>query len=585
MPRVISYTRFSSRKQAKGLSYVRQIEAAREWCAENGYTLDESDQFADLGVSAYSGANAETGALAELQRMLASGEIERGTILIVEALDRLTRQSLNKAITLLMNLATGGLTVVTLSDRRVWNEESMNDLGSFLMSVVTLYRGHQESEYKSKRLRKTFKKHRENGSQQAFGSAPGWLYRESKDKPWQVDEEKAEVVRRVFELAAAGLGSKAISKKANDEGWPVPTRLNMTDGRWHGQMPGQLLRNRAVLGEHQHRIHTHEAHAKHWQGVLAGAPIPDYYPRIVSDELWSRARASIRSRAIAKRRATHYYNVFSGMMFCGECGAPMHRKNEKNGYSRAQIHCSDKVAGKTKCRTMAGVCCDAHILTAIYEHCVRELGGAENDTMAADIAGVEAEIAEKLDRVVSLADVISKTKGQVQARFIDESVALSDSVEELQEKLEDMREEQAELSTGSVFDDTFVAEAMKYMYLPDDDTAKEKRAELYLKLSRVVDTIWIWAYDCAIIKYKGSDAMHAVELAEKRLPSRANTMAKWHKPPKPREPKFKPIYSEAFYGRITPPEPRRPVTLEKKLKPLLIDDYLEEDSEDALLDA
>ena len=66
-PRVISYTRFGSRKQAKGLSYVRQIESAREWCAANGYTLDDSDQFKDLGVSAYSGANSSTGDLAELQ--------------------------------------------------------------------------------------------------------------------------------------------------------------------------------------------------------------------------------------------------------------------------------------------------------------------------------------------------------------------------------------------------------------------------------------------------------------------------------------------------------------------------------------
>ena len=116
MTRVISYTRFSSRKQAKGLSYARQIEAAKEWCTQNGHTLDEEDKFEDLGISAYSGANAATGALSRLQEMLSNGQIERGTILIVEALDRITRLSLPKAITLLMNLATSGLRVITLSD-------------------------------------------------------------------------------------------------------------------------------------------------------------------------------------------------------------------------------------------------------------------------------------------------------------------------------------------------------------------------------------------------------------------------------------------------------------------------------------
>lgn len=579
--RVISYTRFSSRKQAKGLSYVRQIEAAREWCAKHGYTLEEEDQFKDLGVSGYSGAN-EDGDLGRLRDMLKSGEIPRGTILIVEALDRITRQALPKAITLLMNLAMGGLRIVTLSDGKMWDEAAMHDLGSFMMSVVTLYRGHQESEYKSMRLRKTFRKHRDNGSQQAFGAAPGWLYRDDKTKPWQVDEEKAAVVRKVFELSAAGFGSKAIAGKANEEGWVVPTRLNMTDGRWHAQMPGQILRNRAVLGEHQHRIRTHEAHAQAWQGFLAGEPIKDYYPRIVSDELWNRARASIRSRLAAKRRDTHYYNVFSGMMFCGCCGAPIQRKNEKNGYSRAQLSCSDKVAGKTKCPTMSAQRADRAILTAIYEHSLHMLGSDRGATYSADIAGLEAAIADKLDQARALADVIAKTKGQVQATFIAQSVALSDSAEELQAELDELREQQAQESDGSIFDDTFVREALEHLYRADDDASKEHRAALHLKLARVVDAIWVWAYDCAIIRYKDGPALHVVELEEKKLPSRANPESKWHKPPKPREPKFKPVYAEAFYGRITPPEPRRPLALEKKLKPLLVDDYDEDEDDDVV---
>lgn len=578
--RVISYTRFSSRKQAKGLSYVRQLEAAREWCARNGYTLDESDQFADLGVSAYSGANAETGDLARLQQLLHTGKIERGTILIVEALDRITRQALPKAITFLMNLATSGLRIVTLADGKVWDEESMHDLGSFMMSVVTLYRGHQESEYKSMRLRKTFRKHREMGSKQAFGAAPGWLFREAKDKPWQVDEAKAEVVRKVFELAAAGFGSKTIAAKANQDGWPVPTRLNLTEGRWHGQMPGQLLRNRAVLGEHQHRIHTHEAHAQHWQGLLAGAPVKDYYPQVVSDELWNRARASIRSRLAAKRRDTHYYNIFSGMMFCGHCGAPMHRKNEKHGYSRAQIHCSDKVAGKTKCKTMSALRCDPQILTAIYEYAVQQLGGSKSSSCADEVVLLESAIAAKLEECERIAEAVAKTKGRVQA-FIDKSVALADEVDELNEQLEELRESESEGASGSVFDDAFVSDALSYLYISDNEDAKEKRAELYLKLSRVVDTIWVFAYDCAVIRYKDSPALHPVALDDKKLPSRANPQAKHHKPPKPREPTPKPYYELAFKGELALPEPRRGVSLEKKFKALLIDgDYDEKDDEE-----
>lgn len=577
MTRVISYTRFSSRKQAKGLSYVRQIEAAREWCRENGHTLDESDQFNDLGVSAFSGANAATGALAELQKMLSEGKIERGTVLVVEALDRITRQTLTRAITLLMNLANSGLTIVTLSDKRVWNEQTMNDLGSFMMSVVTLYRGHQESEYKSMRLRKTFKKHRETGSQRAFGAAPGWLTREDKTKPWVVDPEKAAVIHRVFELAAAGFGSKSIAKRANDEGWPVPTRLNITGGRWHAQMPGIILRNRAVLGEHQHRIHTHEAHAQHWRGLPVGEPIKDYYPRIVSDELWIAARAAVATRQVERRRDTHYYNIFSGLMYCGHCGAPIHRKHEKKGYSRAQLYCSDKTAGKSKCKTMSARVADPTILKAIYEYAYTHIGGDDAAKRSAEIASLKLQIKEKQEECARIADAVARTGGRVQA-FIEKSIALTEEAENLKESLTELEFNNS--SSGDVFDESFVEGALKYLYEPGDEET-EKRALLHLQMTRLVETIWLFAYDCAFIKFKNEPAPLCTPLPAKRLPSRANPAAKHHKPPVEKPEPEKPIFSATLSGAsvLQLPEPRKTVTLSKRQRDYLL--ALDDDDEES----
>ncbi|MDD2875541.1 MAG: recombinase family protein, partial [Azoarcus sp.] len=97
MPRVISYTRFSSRKQAAGDSYRRQTEAALRWCKEHGHELDTSLVLEDLGISGYSGANAKRGALGVLQMMVLDSKIEKGTILLIEAFDRLTRLPLPDA--------------------------------------------------------------------------------------------------------------------------------------------------------------------------------------------------------------------------------------------------------------------------------------------------------------------------------------------------------------------------------------------------------------------------------------------------------------------------------------------------------
>lgn len=550
--RVISYTRFSSRKQAKGLSYTRQIEAARDWCVKKGYDFDKTEQYDDKGLSAFSGANSETGALAELQEKLRNGEIARGSILIVEALDRITRQTLSKAITLLMSLVNSGLTVVTLSDGKEWDEASMSDLGSFMMSVVTLYRGHQESEYKSKRLRATFKKHRELGSTQGFGSAPGWLSREDKTGPWIVDEIKVAIIRKVFELSSAGFGSKAISARAKEEGWPVPTRLARTGERWHGQMAGQILRNRAVLGEHQHRIRTFEARAEHWKGTPTGPVIKDYYPRIISDELWMAARASIDTRMVAKRRDSNFYNIFSTLMYCGCCGAPIHRKNERKGYSRAQLSCADSIAGSTQCKTMSAICADPQLLRAIFSKNSGSLTTDDGNEHLTRKAVIEAEMA-----------VLRKEQDNLMAAILNgvPLPGLKEKAEDLEERLYflDMEwqtiEVQLYLINSSPLEEVIVDETLEYLYVAGDEQM-EKRASLHLKLTRLVECVWIWAYDLAMVKFKGEDELMVVELMHKQLPSRANPSSKYHKQPPPRLAPEKPFYNQALVGELIPPTPR-----------------------------
>jgi DNA invertase Pin-like site-specific DNA recombinase len=577
--RVISYTRFSTRKQSKGTSYARQVEQAQEWCKENGYIWDEEDHYKDLGVSAYSGANAATGALADLQRHLANGQIAPGTVLIVEALDRITRAALTDAISLLMSLATAGLRIVTLSDGKVWDKKIMNDLGSFLMSVVTLYRGHQESEMKSQRLQKTFALRREEGSQRAFGSAPGWLSRESQLSPWEVDEEKATIVRKVFELAAAGMGSKAIAGRANAETWVVPTRLNRTKGRWHAQLPGQLLRNRAVLGEHQHRLRSYGARETHWRGTEIGVVKPDYYPRIIEDELWYRARAAIGTRSIAKRRDSHYFNVFAGMMFCGMCGAPVQRKLEHDGYSRAQLQCSDKLAGLTDCKTMAAMCADIPILHAIQGYMLTPTIAAPVDDKVALLEAAEAEIAELRKRQQRIGDLVSATEGEIGV-YVEQARTLQEKLKQAQARREELLHEIHSVTSRDHDDYSALENAVAYLYLPADEQAKEQRAALHLRLARAIDCVFIWAYDAAVIRYRDG-AQQAVRLSHKRLPSRSNPNAKYHRPPKPRKEPEQPYYIEAISAELAIPVPRRAVSTEKHLRDLLVerDDILREATE------
>lgn len=553
MARVISYTRFSSPKQARGDSYRRQTEMALKWCRQHGLELDTELVLEDLGVSGYSGANAKRGALGALQRMCLDGQIETGTILLIEALDRLTRLPLPDAQELLLSLINNGLVIVTLTDGKTWDRTKLTNLEDFMFSVLTLYRGYNESDQKSKRLQETFRAHRESESTQAFGSAPGWLTRASKTSPWVVDEEKANIVRQLFELSASGLGSKAIAQIANQRKWPVPTRLNKTDGRWHAQMPGQILRNRSVLGEHEHRIRTHEAHEEHWEGKGTGVVIPDYYPRIVSDELWYRSRASIETRSVAKRRDSHGYNIWSGLLFCGYCGAPLQRKNETKGHSKAQINCSDRLAGITTCPTFSAVNADATMLHQIYLHSADALGSGKGQSNLQKLAVLETQKSEKAAESERIADAIARTGGTIDV-LLKKLTIISDEIKALNFEIESLKQELALSDNDIAFESEFLSHAITHLYTPDEES-RMARAALHLKIARLVDAIWIWAYDVAIVQFKSGIRL-TVPLPVKKLPSRVKPDSKHHRPPKPK-PEHRPYFMQALMGALDVPAAQR----------------------------
>src|SRR5688572_21023023 len=91
--RVFSYLRFSSPEQARGDSFRRQTEEPERWCRERGLELDDTLTLHDLGRSAFRGSHAEFGALRVFLDLVESGRVERGSILLVESLDRLSREA------------------------------------------------------------------------------------------------------------------------------------------------------------------------------------------------------------------------------------------------------------------------------------------------------------------------------------------------------------------------------------------------------------------------------------------------------------------------------------------------------------
>ena len=96
-----SYTRFSSPEQAKGDSIRRQTNLRDAWLLKSGAMLDTSIVLRDAGVSAFSGGhrdNPDRHALAAFLELVKKGRIPKGSFLIVESLDRLTREHIRPAL-------------------------------------------------------------------------------------------------------------------------------------------------------------------------------------------------------------------------------------------------------------------------------------------------------------------------------------------------------------------------------------------------------------------------------------------------------------------------------------------------------
>lgn len=125
-PKAYSYLRFSTPEQMKGDSYRRQFELAVKYAARKGLELDDTFQFQDLGVSGFRGENLTTGALAYFREAVTAGEISNGSYLLVESLDRISRQQARKAQRALEEIVDLGITVVTLIDEREYSSESLD---------------------------------------------------------------------------------------------------------------------------------------------------------------------------------------------------------------------------------------------------------------------------------------------------------------------------------------------------------------------------------------------------------------------------------------------------------------------------
>lgn len=340
-----SYIRFSTPEQLKGDSLRRQLEAGEKYAKEHGLILDNSINLQDLGLSAFHGVHKTKGALGEFLKLVEAGMIEKGSILIVENLDRLSRENVLDALNQFTGIIKAGISIVTLQDSQKYDTESIEkNWTQLIVSITYMARANEESSTKSKRLKAVWGKKREKASEglaKITARCPLWLRLSNDRKQYIPISEACKVVEMIYRMKLAGKGKIVITKELNqmkDIWFPPISKRNKTGG-WRENYIQKILTTPAVIGIFQPQKRDEDG-----RKAIVCDPIPDYYPAIIDKQLYYEVQDLIKrngeqgGKGRSGGQVRRANNLFVHLIRCGFCKHPMHYTNGGQGQSK-YVHC------------------------------------------------------------------------------------------------------------------------------------------------------------------------------------------------------------------------------------------------------
>jgi DNA invertase Pin-like site-specific DNA recombinase len=385
-----SYRRFSYKGQERGESLARQYREAQAWCKRQGVRLDTTLDLEDKAVPAFRGLNRknpERYALAAFLALVEADRIPRGSFLIVEALDRLTREHIRPALTLCLNLIERGVRIVQLKPVEMVYDENADPM-QIMMMIMELARGHSESKMKESRVGDAWRQKKQAARQNGENltrNLPAWVKLVGGRRV--AVPGRACTVQRIFELARDGYGEMATVRALIAEGHaPMGS-----SGTWHKHYVQTLLTDRRVLGEYQPRGPGLEPE---------GDPIPGYYPAVVSPDLFALAQAGRRKRRKHRGAIGKHVNLFAGLVVDAiDGGRYIGSKTSKGSGGKRVLSTYASHEGRGSFRSFPLEPFEEHILAHLRELPPADVLGVQDPAddrtrLTAELARVEAQLEE-----------------------------------------------------------------------------------------------------------------------------------------------------------------------------------------------
>ena len=223
----------------------------------------------------------------------------------------------------------------------------------------------------------------------------GYIHDPADKEHWIPDEEAAPVVKRIFDLCIAGYGPTKIARILENDEVLTPTALNaQRKGKpmperpyhWSEQTIAAILERMEYTG----CVCNFKTYSKSYKlkKRIPNKPedmfiLPDTQEAIVPQAQWDRVQELRKNRH--RLTKSDRRGLFSGLMFCADCGSKMHFASYKIGNSVINRYiCSHYKGGR-------GTCTPHYIREEVIMDAVSERIRAVNEYVREDVEGFQEE--------------------------------------------------------------------------------------------------------------------------------------------------------------------------------------------------
>ena len=372
MAKAYAYIRYSRIEQQGGDSENRQFNALERFTAATSVAVEEV--IYDRGKSAFRGDNARSGNFKDVLERIAKKTIRKDDFLVVESIDRITRQRVLDGVELLQSILKKGIKIYTTTDEKIYSySEPSRDFETLVMIALIAQRANEESETKSKRLKASWNKRREKAQNGEViiksGSGVPFGLRVV-DNRFEIIEEERQEIERLFNLLIEMGVNTAIAK------------LNETSlKRWNNGTLNKILKAKTVIGCMPICKVEHNSETGKSRKVVTGF-IDNYYPKLIEPSLFFRAIDAMERRKIkgwSGNKSEQDFNIFKHQIYCQGCGGKMYYDHRGSRYK-------DKIYPFFKCdnaRVQKHICNAENVrfeyVLCCFLRCIKSIKRLAND--------------------------------------------------------------------------------------------------------------------------------------------------------------------------------------------------------------